>query len=98
MANQKHLTLEDRISISNLLEKQSSFKAIGLELNKDCTTISKEVRNHRIPKKIGAVGRAFNNCKNRFQCDHRMLCNGCRRNRFCWSCVVIFLWRSCPYC
>lgn len=86
MAKNKHLTLEERFMISNLLDKQYSFKAIGSEIGKDCTTVSKEVRNHRVPKKTGALGRAFNPCALRRACDHRRLCHGCTSNRYCWSC------------
>ena len=86
MAKNKHLTLEERIIIANSLDKHCSFKAIGAELGKDCTTISKEVRNHRVPKKTGAWGKAFNNCMLRKNCDHRRLCSPCSSNRYCWSC------------
>ena len=44
----KHLTLQERIDIASSLNKQESFKSIGAMLSKDCTTISKEIRNHRI--------------------------------------------------
>lgn len=86
MAKNKHLTLEERFMIANLLDKQSSFKAIGAALEKDCTTISKEVRNHRILKRTGALGKAFNHCALRKTCDHRRLCSSCTSNRYCWSC------------
>lgn len=46
--NQKHLTLNDRIYIENELAKETSFKDITAFLCKDPTTISKEVRAHRI--------------------------------------------------
>ena len=46
--NQKHLTLNDRIYIENELAKGTSFKDIAASLCKDPTTISKEVRAHRI--------------------------------------------------
>ena len=46
--NQKHLTLEDRIYIENKLNKGTSFKDITRFLCKDPTTISKEVRAHRL--------------------------------------------------
>ena len=46
--NQKHLTLNDRIYIENELAKGTSFKDIAAFLCKDPTTISKEVRAHRI--------------------------------------------------
>lgn len=86
MAKHKHLSLDDRFMISNLLDNSTSFKAIGIEIEKDCTTISKEVRNHRIYKKIGSPGRAFNCCINRMGCVHRKLCTNCKSNRYCWSC------------
>ena len=46
--NQKHLALEDRIYIENELNKGTSFKDIARFLCKDPTTISKEVRAHRL--------------------------------------------------
>ena len=46
--NQKHLTLENRIYIENELNKGTSFKDIARFLCKDPTTISKEVRAHRL--------------------------------------------------
>ncbi len=46
--NQKHLTLENRIYIENELNKGTSFKNIARFLCKDPTTISKEVRTHRL--------------------------------------------------
>lgn len=44
MANQKHLTAYDRITIENGLKNNESFKAIAKKLDKDCTIISKEVK------------------------------------------------------
>ena len=46
--NQKHLTLDDRIYIENELSKGTSFKDIARFLCKDPTTISKEVKAHRL--------------------------------------------------
>lgn len=86
MAKHKHLSLENRFTIANLLDKAFSFKAIGIELDKDCTTVSKEIRAHLTYEKIGAMGRAFNACSHRRDCDCRLLCDGCKRNRYCWSC------------
>ena len=48
MKKNKHLTLDERIDIQNDLNKNLSFKAIGAHLGKDCTTISKEIRNHNL--------------------------------------------------
>ncbi len=62
MSNNKHLSFEDRLTIENYLFSSKSFKYIGKSLNKDCTTISKEVRNHYKVMNTGSVGRKFNNC------------------------------------
>ena len=90
MNKQKHLTLESRIIIETKLNEGESFKAIGRLLNKDCTTISKEVKNHISFEKSGAYGKAFNDCLLAFQheCSAQRVCQECasRKNRFCWSC------------
>ena len=46
--NQKHLTLTDRTFIEQELVQGSSFKSIADVLGKDPTTISKEVKLHRV--------------------------------------------------
>ena len=46
MAKNTHLTLEDRIIIEVSLKNGESFAEIGRKLEKDPSTISKEVRNH----------------------------------------------------
>jgi len=46
--NQKHLTLDDRRYIERSLNQRLSFKEIARFLCKDPTTISKEVRGHRL--------------------------------------------------
>ena len=90
MNKHKHLTLDSRIIIESKLNQGESFKAIGRFLNKDCTTISKEVKNHISFEKNGAYGRAFNDCLLAFQhkCSERNVCRNCSsyRKRFCWSC------------
>ena len=86
----KHLTLQERIDIASSLNKQESFKSIGAMLSKDCTTISKEIRNHRIFKRTGARGGLPHNaCRHRFHCDKRHICKTCTRTGkrvMCWSC------------
>ena len=74
--NQKHLTLKDRLYIEDSLNEGMSFKDIARYLCKDPTTVSKEIRLHRIddihPK------RAFNNphnfCTKRFRCRRTNVC------------------------
>lgn len=43
MCKNKHLSLDDRLIIERELSLSKSFKYIGKLINKDCTTISKEV-------------------------------------------------------
>lgn len=90
MNKQKHLTLNSRIMIETMLNEKESFKSIGRALNKDCSTISKEVRNHIFFEKSGAYGKAFNDCRLSFlhQCYAQSVCQECtsRKDRFCWSC------------
>ena len=68
--NQKHLTLEDRIYIENELNKGTSFKDIARFLCKDPTTISKEVRAHRLSDWYhkGTFYNAKNFCTHRYHC------------------------------
>ena len=67
----KHLSLDERFDIENSLCKGMSFKEIGRNIGKDCTTISREIRNHYIVKNTGSVGRKFNNCIYRSTCENR---------------------------
>ena len=75
----KHLTLLERKDIEILLKESKSFKEIGRKIDKDCTTISKEVRYHLVERKTGAWGQAYNPCTLRFGCKKSMLC----RNQNC---------------
>ena len=92
MNKQKHLNLEARILIETLLNERNSFKSIARHLNKDCTTISKEVRSHICFDKTGAYGRAFNDCRLAFQheCSVHKICHHCSftNNRPCWTCGI----------
>ncbi len=92
MATNKHLTLSERILIEKLLTNHSPFKYIGRELNRDCTTISKEVKSHLLFKKVGCLGNSFNNCYHRSSCSLNHLCKdpNCR-TKFCKNCSKCYL-------
>lgn len=87
MPKYKHLSLDERCTIKTLLDASASFKEIGRQLGRDCTTISKEIKNHLLFQKSGCFGKPFNDCANRFGCTvtalcsdpscHRKKCNGC---------------------
>lgn len=88
MSKNKHLSLDDRLIIELELSLGNSFKYIGKLLDKDCTTISKEVKNHYKLKNSGCYGRVFNNCIHRENCKITSLCDDCHqsRNRLCRYC------------
>ena len=90
--NQKHLTLEDRIYIENELNKGTSFKDIARFLCKDPTTISKEVKGHRLSDWYhkGTFYNAKNFCIHRYHCKKT---NACGKIVLCGvKCA------SCPTC
>lgn len=90
--NHKHLSLEDRIYIENELNKGSSFKDIARFLCKDPTTISKEVRAHRLSDWYhkGTFYNAQNFCTRRYHCRKT---NACGKIVLCGvKCA------SCPTC
>ena len=90
--NQKHLTLDDRIYIQNELCKGTSFKDIARFLCKDPTTISKEVKVHRLSDWYhkGTFYNAKNFCVHRYHCKKT---NACGKILLCGiKCT------SCPTC
>lgn len=90
--NQKHLTLENRIYIENELNKGTSFKDIAKFLCKDPTTISKEVKAHRLSDWYhkGTFYNAKNFCIHRYHCKKT---NACGKIVLCGvKCA------SCPTC
>ncbi len=68
--NQKHLTLDDRRYIERYLNQGCSFKEIAKYLCKDTTTISKEVRLHRLSDWYhkGTFYNVHNFCAHRYHC------------------------------
>lgn len=77
--NQKHLTQQDRIFIETSLDKNMPFSEIAKYLCKDPSTISKEVKKHRLLKE-------HNDFVSPNQCAHRSSCrltNVCHRAVSC---------------
>ena len=68
MANQKHLLPEQRITIQEMLGKRCSFTEIGSVLDKDPSTISKEIRKHLDFSRTGYRHIKYNACKHRLSC------------------------------
>ena len=88
MSYNKHLTLDERNFIEHELLKNTSFKEIAFHLDKDPTTISKEVKKHRIKKDGQAIHVNFNHCAKRFNCHRKNICDSecvkeCRHCNIC---------------
>ena len=67
------------------------FKPVALAVGKNCTSISREVRNHILFRKTGGYGRHYNACLLRKDCSHSTLCPSClssnrKRCSFCDKC------------
>ncbi|HHW49840.1 MAG TPA: IS30 family transposase [Clostridiaceae bacterium] len=86
MNNFKHLSQEERILIEQRLISRVPFKSIARELGKDPTTIAKEVKNHIQFRQTGCYGRAFNDCRYRFDCPVMHLCGNLRCRHYCRLC------------
>ena len=75
MSDNKHLTLDERNFIEQELAKNTNFKEIAKYLGKDPTTISKEIKKHRIRKEGQSIHVNFNHCAKKFNCHRKNLCN-----------------------
>ena len=75
--NQKHLTLKNRLYIEDSLNQGHSFKEIAIHLCKDPTTISKEIRLHRMDYlyRKGTFYNAHNFCTHRYSCQRTNVCD-----------------------
>lgn len=62
----KFFTYEDRLELQKYLKESLSFKEISRRLDKNPTTISREVRKYCSEVATGYPGFSFNACKNRF--------------------------------
>lgn len=94
--NHKHLTLSDRTYIEQELVRGSTFKSIAETLDKDPTTISKEVKLHR---HFIAEEHFFHRCMtciNYKQCRIRNACGQGSCKYACRYCSHIDPTRYCP--
>jgi IS30 family transposase len=84
--NQKHLTNYNRDKIEEYLTQAMPFKKIAIQLSKDPSTISKEVKKHRIFREASKFNN-FNYCAYSLECDKTNICRGihaCRKK--CSTC------------
>lgn len=96
MANHSHLTFDERLTIQFRLKQSVSFRQIALDLDKDPSTISKEVRNHLLFVQMGCPGRAFNDCRYTQGCSAQHLCGDKSCRRYCKYCSLSKCRSKCP--
>lgn len=70
----KHMTFADRVEIQECLAKGMTFKAIGLRIGKDKTTVSREVKAHAQTHSNGFT-RTEDICPKLLKAPY--VCNGC---------------------
>ena len=88
MTNYNQLNFNQREAIQILLNKEKSFTEIGKAINKDRTTISKEIKRNRYIKSnfynafdIKGINEAVENCD---KLKHKpYVCNTCPNKKFC---------------
>ena len=80
--NQKHLDLSARIIIEQRLNNGDSFRSIAMELSKDPSTISKEVRRHSIIRERSSDAFAPTPCANNYDIS-RPRVNACKIMHMC---------------
>lgn len=78
--NKKHMTLDDRYTISQMLAEKQSFKQIASTINKSCTSVSREIRNPLEFRKTDAYAHPFNACIHCRHCSLALLCEQCDSN------------------
>ena len=87
-----HLTTEDRSKLEFMLKQHYSLINIAKELDKHCSTISREIKKHAVPTRKVFYGRLDNCCIHKKGCKITYLCerdiSACNRDScsFCKHC------------
>ena len=94
--NHKHMTQDHRVSIEKGLDNSMSLRKIAEEIRKDPSTVSKEIRKHRILHGHNTFNEPSNKCALFATCKVKHLCGDrsplCKKNcRTCHLCN-----RICP--
>ncbi len=68
------MTLDDRIAIEKGLEQKCSLRSIAIQLGKDPTTISKEIKKHRFLQEHNHFNEPKNKCALFGSCKKKNIC------------------------
>ena len=89
----KHLTYEEREYIELGLNKGRNFTEIAKDLNKNRTTIMREIQMHKFKKKPSNFNNSGNLCKNRYECKKY----DCRNKDKCYEEEICLKLTGKPY-
>ena len=86
--NKKHLTLADRAAIEHGISRGENFTQNACRINKDSSTISKEIRRHlfRVPHFQNETQRKRSECEHFQNCVKQHICGNQTCNSLCWKC------------
>lgn len=98
--NQKHLTLSDRIIIEQGLNAGKPFSVIAAQVNKDPSTISKEVRKHRSLKQHISRNSSprcihYKTCTERHVCKDIVCYKNCNECSQCYTKCAKYTAKTC---
>lgn len=85
----KFFAYENRLELQKYLKDSVSFKEIARRMDKNPTTISREVQKYSSEVATGYPGFPFNACKDRFDCRRKDVCGkDCsRKAQYCKLCT-----------
>lgn len=89
----KHLTLSERITIQEMLERKQSFRVIADKLGKSVSTVSREIRRNRYKQ---AKANLHVTCTKLSNCTVTHACNDDSCRRYCAHCLSVCNSTNCP--
>ena len=89
----KHLTYEERNFIEIGLNNGRNFAEIAKDLNKDRTTIMREVQKRKFRKNPSRFNNSGSLCKGRYKCDRF----GCNKKMECYEEEICYKLTGAPY-
>ena len=89
ISKNKHMTADQRNEIFTMLENGDSVSKIASAISKDKSTVSKEIKKHRIEQRISNLLSKNGSCAHVKSCTHTHLCSHVKCNlKLCKSCDI----------
>lgn len=95
-SNYVRLTANERVKIEEMINEGVALQEIADTLNKNTTSISREVSRNRIKLRLVSKSKFMRNpCEKRSTCQKKHLCKRTRCNKICSKCEFIFCHEKC---